>query len=358
MQNILGGLLAREFRIGEHVIGGAPTPFIIAEAGVNHNGNMAIALALIDAAVDAGADAIKFQTFKADKLVTKNAPKANYQKNNSKPEESQYEMLKALELNEAQHQELMFYSLKRDIVFLSTPFEEESADMLERLNVPAFKLPSGEVTNIPFLEHVARKNRPIILSTGMSELLEVEEAVRSIRRSGGTQLALLHCVSAYPAPASQVNLRAMNTLASRTGCLIGFSDHTEGMEIACAAVALGACIIEKHFTMDRDLPGPDHKASLVPNELKAFVSAIRKVSSALGTFDKQATDAESDTARVARKSLVAATNLVAGSTLDASSIAVRRPGTGLRPSMIADVCGRTITRNINEGDLIRFEDLL
>lgn len=332
--------------------------FVIAEAGVNHNGNLDLALELVDAAVRAGVDAVKFQTFRASKLVTQGAPKAEYQTRNSGNSESQYEMLKRLELDEAAHDAILHRCAERGIQFLSTPFEEESADFLERMGVPAFKLPSGEVTNLPFLRHVARKGKPMILSTGMATLLEVDAAVSSIRGTGNTQLALLHCVSEYPADPAGVNLRAMATMMAAFGCPVGFSDHTAGVVVAIAAAALGACVIEKHFTMDRSLPGPDHKASIVPEELAEMVRGIRIAELALGGGGKVPGAGERATAAVVRKSLVAACDIPAGAVIKEEHIAVRRPGTGLPPSAFHQVVGQRARIDLPAGTIITLDALV
>lgn len=341
---------------GRKVGAGAPC-FIIAEAGVNHNGDLNIARQLIDVAADAGADAVKFQTFTAESLVSKDAPKAEYQLRTTSAAESQYEMLKGLELSEPAHENLIKEAANRGIMFLSTPFDEASADLLEKLELPAFKISSGEITNLPFLEHVARKGRPLIVSTGMSNLAEVAAAVDCIRNAGNEQLILLHCVSAYPAAAADVNLRAMETLTKEFGTPVGFSDHTLGIEVPIAAVALGACLIEKHFTLDRTLPGPDHAASLEPDDLKAMVRAIRTVEAALGHEGKQPADVEANTAAIARKSLTAARDLSAGTILTQELIAIRRPGTGLSPSRRDELVGRTLRSDVRAGDLLTLEML-
>jgi len=345
------------FEIAGRLIGPGHPCFIIAEAGVNHNGDMDVARRLIEAAVEAGADAVKFQTFRAEHLVTRDAPQAEYQRRNVGKVESQYDMLKRLELPEQMHCNLIRQCRDRGIVFLSTPFEEASAELLESLDIPAFKVPSGEITNTLFLEYIARKNRPVILSTGMSTLEEVREAVACIRHAGNQRLALLHCVSNYPAEAGDINLRAMNTMKDEFGLPVGYSDHTDGTEIALAAIALGACIIEKHFTLDRNLPGPDHKASLEPGELAAMVSGIRRVEAALGDGIKQPAASEAGTAAVARKSIVAALDLPSGAILEASMMAIRRPGTGISAARFKQVLGRRLRAPVREGELVR-EDVL
>ncbi len=266
--------------------------FVIAEAGVNHNGEPKLAHALIDAAAAAGADAVKFQTFKADRLALASAPKAAYQKRNQPGEESQLAMLRRLELEDGVVGELVAHCREKGILFLSSPFDEESADFLDALGMAAFKVPSGELTNAPFLRHLAGKGKPLIVSTGMADMAEVEAAVAAIRASGAPPLALLHCVSAYPADPADCNLRAMGALERAFRVPVGWSDHTTGIDVAIAAVALGAAIIEKHFTTDRALPGPDHAASLEPGELAALMTAVRRVESALGAGVKRPSASE------------------------------------------------------------------
>ena len=326
--------------------------FVIGEAGVNHNGSLDRALQLVDAACEAGADAVKFQTFNADRLVTADAPKAVYQQKNTASGESQLEMLRSLELSESDHVRLLAHCKRRGIQFLSTPFDELSADLLADLGVPLFKIPSGELTNHPFLEHVARKRLPLIVSTGMSCLSEVEAAVRTIESNGNPLIALLHCVSNYPADPADVNLRAMDTMRKAFQVPVGYSDHTLGNDIAIAAVALGACIIEKHFTLDRNLPGPDHKASLEPRELREVVRSIRSVESALGTGRKVPAPSEANTAAVARKSVVAARLIEAGELIDAKSLAMKRPGTGLPATLIPFLTGRKSRVRMEAGTLL------
>jgi N,N'-diacetyllegionaminate synthase len=332
-----------------------PPCFVIAEAGVNHNGDIAMARRLIEVAASARADAIKFQSFKAERLMIANAPKADYQKQNCAAGESQFEMLRRLELSEESHRELIEYALAQGITFLSTPFDEQSADMLNDLGVPLFKMASGELTNLPFLEYVARKGKPMVISTGMSTLGEVEAAVQATTRAGNKNLALLHCVSQYPADPAAVNLRAMHTLSEAFGFPVGFSDHTIGNEVAFAAVALGACIVEKHFTLDRKLPGPDHQASVEPGELVALVRGIRRVESCLGHGRKQPVDSECNTATVARRSLVAARKIEAGEILTEELLRLKRPGTGLPPAMRNYLLGRTVRVCIPADTLLTLE---
>lgn len=342
--------------VGERVVGPSAPTFIIAEAGVNHNGRLETAFALVDAAAAAGADAVKFQTFHAESLVSPLAPKAAHQSRATGPG-PQLEMLKHLELPPTAFRELLAHSAKRGILFLSTPFDEGSADLLESLAVAAFKIPSGEITNLPFLEHIARKGKPMIVSTGMASLGEVEAAVRAIEAAGQREYILLHCVSTYPAAPSDVNLRAMETLATAFGAPVGYSDHTLGIEISLAAVALGACVLEKHFTLDRTLPGPDHRASLEPEELAALVKGIRNVEAALGHGRKEPVASEAETAAVARRSLVAADDIGPGTVLAEWHIAVRRPGTGLPPSMRKYLIGRRARVMIPAGTLLALEYL-
>lgn len=338
-------------KIADHVIGTKQPCFIIAEAGVNHNGRVALAHRLVDAAAKAGADAVKFQTFKAEKLVTRSAPQAEYQKHNTGKVESQYDMLKRLELSAENHRKIASYCRKRKIIFLSTPFDEESADLLETLNVPAFKIGSGELTNLPFLCHVARKKKPMIISTGMATSAEVKEAIKAVRDAGNDQIVLLHCVSSYPAEARWANLRAIQSMQKQFGLPVGYSDHTIGNETALAAVALGACVIEKHFTIDRNLPGPDQKLSLEPVELQTLACGIRIVESAMGSGVKQPVKEEKPVAALVRRSLVAACDIPAGILLAGKHIAVKRPGTGLPPAMLTKLIGHRTTRFIKQGTL-------
>ncbi len=330
---------------------------IIAEAGVNHNGSLELALNLVDAAKESGADAVKFQTFRADCLATRTAHKAAYQERTTENSESQFEMLKRLELDASAHRHLMDHCRKIGIQFLSSPFDMQSTDLLAAMDLPVYKVPSGEITNFPFLEHVASKGRPIILSTGMSTLGEVEEAVSALRAAGASQLTLLHCVTEYPAPYAEVNLRAMLTLKSAFGLPVGYSDHTPGIEISIAAVALGAEVIEKHFTLDRTLPGPDHAASLEPSELKQMVDAIRHVEVALGTGVKAPAPCEIPNMSVARKSVVASQALSAGHQLTVSDMDIKRPGNGLAPRLLSALVGRTLRKEIEKDEVIHWDHL-
>lgn len=343
--------------IGTKNIGPDDPCFIIAEAGVNHNGNLDLATKLVDVAVKAGADAVKFQTFKAERLVSSIAPLADYQRAATKANESQLDLLRQLELSYNDHRFLQDYCQEKKMVFLSSPFDIESADFLNDLDVPAFKVGSGEITNIPLLKHIAQFRKPIILSTGMSYLSEVDEAVRIIRQTENNQLVVLHCVSNYPADSADVNLRAMQTMFSAFQLPVGYSDHTLGTEVSLAAVALGADIIEKHFTLDHDLPGPDHQASLIPAELSALIKGIRMVEAALGHGRKVPVPSETNTAAVARKSLVASQDIYPGDKLTPDHIAIKRPGTGLPPTMYSCLIGRTVQIFISKDELITLEML-
>ncbi len=330
---------------------------VIAEAGVNHNGSVDLARELIAAAARSGADAVKFQTFKADRLVSPGAPKAGYQLETTEAGESQRAMLKRLELSADAHRELMACCRQQGVGFLSTPFDEESVDLLFELGVEAFKIGSGELTDLPFLSCVAGKGRPVILSTGMSSMDEVETAMEAVRTAGNCDLVLLQCVSNYPADPADANLRAMTTMASAFDVPVGYSDHTLGTEVALAAVALGACVVEKHLTLDRSLPGPDHRSSVEPDELEALVAGIRKVESALGDGRKRPSASEAATAAAARRSLTAAVDIPAGAVLTREMIAIRRPGTGLPPAMRDDLIGRKAARAIPAGALIQLDML-
>jgi N-acetylneuraminate synthase len=329
--------------------------FIIAEAGVNHNGSIKLGCELIDIAKDAGADAVKFQSFLAKYLVSKKADKAEYQKRLTKKTESHYEMIKRLELSLKDHKILIEHAKKRKIKFLSSPFDEESANLLKKLKIDMLKIPSGEVTNHPFLTHCANLGLPIILSTGMCTLSEVAEAVEVLKPS--KSLSLLHCVTEYPTPYREVNLRAMDTLSSAFSLPVGYSDHTLGIEIALAAVARGARIIEKHFTLDRTLPGPDHQASLEPNELKEMVRCIRNIEDSLGTGVKQPAACELKNIPIARKSLVADMPIKKGTRLSRENVKCKRPGTGISPKDLDKVIGMRVNRDLDRDETIYWKDL-
>lgn len=345
----------REVPIGLFKIGPNQPCFVIAEAGVNHNGDPEMALRLVDAAVRAEAQAVKFQTFVSEQVISVAAPKAAYQLETTGSGETQLEMVKKLEFPPSVFKDIQAYCNSVGIMFLSTPFEESSADVLDALAVPAFKIPSGEITNFPFLEHVASKHRPMIVSTGMADLEEVRAAVEVIRRTGNSNLILLHCVSSYPARPENVNLRAMYTLAQEFDVPIGFSDHTLGMDVAIAAAALGASVIEKHLTLNKTFPGPDHRASLEPDEFAGMVRSIRSVQSALGDGRKRPSPAEADTAAVARKSLVSTRALARGTALTGADVAIRRPGTGLAPKLRSQIIGRILRHDISAGEVFQWE---
>lgn len=330
--------------------------FVIAEAGVNHLGDIDRALEMIDVAAACGVDAVKFQTFDADKLVSSHAEKARYQAEQTGGG-SQLDMLRNLQLSDDDHSRLMSRCAERDVLFLSTPFEEASADVLELFGVGAFKIPSGEITNFQFLEHVARNGKPMLVSTGMSDIGEVARAVDAIEAAGNTQIVLLHCVSQYPSDPAETNLRAMQTMRQAFGYPVGYSDHTLGTAVALAAAALGASVIEKHFTLDRRLPGPDHKASLEPHELTTLVADIRTISKSLGDGRKRRQPSEEDTANVARKSVVAACNIAVGVRIEREHLAIKRPGTGLPPASLQCVVGRRAARPLGADTVIQWSDL-
>lgn len=321
--------------------------YIIAEAGVNHNGSLDIARQLIDAAFKAGADAVKFQTFKADTLVTKKAEKAEYQKARDKGKESQYEMIKRYELDFDAHSELQDYCGRVGIEFLSSPFDLDSVDLLAKLGMNLFKIPSGEITNLPFLRKIGALRKDVILSTGMSNLDEIHRALEVLVTSGTEKerITVLHCNTEYPTPFSDVNLTAMKTIARESGVRVGYSDHTVGIEVAVAAVALGATIIEKHFTVSRDMEGPDHMASLEPSELTQMVTAIRNIELAMGDGEKRPSTSEEKNISIARKSIVAAKEIKRGELLSSENLTVKRPGTGISPMEWDSILGLVAIRN-------------
>jgi N,N'-diacetyllegionaminate synthase len=347
--------MVKSITIGRRKVGPGNPCFIIAEVGVNHNGDVTLARDLVKRAVEAGADAVKFQTFKAESLVTPDAPQAEYQIRNTGMVESQFEMLKKLELGYDQFRELSELCDQCGILFLSTAFDEESADFLNGLHMPAFKIPSGELTNLPLIRHVATYGKPLLISTGMANLEEVGQAVEAARQAGCKELLLFHCLSNYPANPEEVNLRAMATMERAFGMGTGYSDHTLGSEIAVAAVAAGACMIEKHFTLNQDLPGPDHKASLEPDELREMIVRIRKLELALGHGRKEPVESEKAVALVARRSLVAAVDIGKNVPITADMLAIRRPGTGLPPSAHDQVLGRTTSCKILAGTVLQEE---
>ena len=328
---------------------------IIAEAGVNHNGSIKLAKQLIDAAADAGVDYIKFQTFRTEKLVSKTAPKADYQIQNTGNDNSQYNMLKRLELSENDHWELIDYCNKRNVKFFSTAFDIDSVSFLYRLGLSQWKIPSGEITNFPYLCAIGKTRQPVILSTGMANLQEIEEAIKVLVQFGTTkeEITLLHCTTEYPAPKNEVNLLAIQTLKNHFGLNVGYSDHTQGIEIPVAAVALGATVIEKHFTLSRDLEGPDHKASLEPNELKQMVQYIRNIEKALGNGVKIPSENEKKNIAIVRKSIVAARNIVRGEKFTEDNITTKRPATGISPMQWEDIIGKEASKDFLQDEQIK-----
>lgn len=328
--------------------------FIIAEAGVNHNGSLELAKKLIDEAVVAGADAVKFQTFKAELCISKNADKAEYQKQTTDKNESQFDMIKKLELNEYAHTELIKYCKIKNIMFLSTPFDLQSVDLLNVFGLEIFKIPSGEITNLPYLRKIASLNKKVILSTGMANLGEIEAALEILTKNGTLKenITVLHANTEYPTPFRDVNLKAMLTIRGAFGVKVGYSDHTPGIEVPIAAVALGATVIEKHFTLDKTMPGPDHKASLEPSELQSMVKAIRNIEIALGDGIKKASSSESKNKPIARKSIVAKCDIKKGDLFSESNLTIKRPGSGISPMRWDEVIGLRATRDYKEDELI------
>jgi N,N'-diacetyllegionaminate synthase len=327
---------------------------IIAEAGVNHNGDLQLAKRLVDVAAESGADVVKFQTFKADRLATAAAGKAEYQKRTTGTVDSQQEMLRRLELLPAMHVVLQRYCDERKIGFMSTGFDIESVDYLVGLGLRRFKIPSGEITNLPYLRHIGALGGEVILSTGMASLDEVEAAIHALEAAGTerARMTVLHCTTEYPTPVGEVNLRAMQTIADAFGVRIGYSDHTAGIEVSIAAVAMGASVIEKHFTLDRNLPGPDHQASLEPHELKALIAAVRNVELALGDGVKRLTASEAKNRPIARKSIVARRAIAAGEVLSDQNLTTKRPGTGISPMRWDDFVGSKAIRDFSADEFI------
>ena len=329
--------------------------FIIAEAGVNHNGSKELAKKLIDVASEAGADAVKFQTFKAEKLVSKNAKKAAYQQENmSESDDSQFNMLKKLELDVDTHNELIAYAKSKNIMFLSTPFDHESIELLNNLELPIFKIPSGEITNLPYLRHIGSLQKKVILSTGMSHLGEIEAALDVLLNAGTKKedITVLHANSMYPTPIEDVNLKAMQTIGAAFDVAFGYSDHTLGIEVDIAAVAMGASCIEKHFTLDKTMEGPDHKASLEPEELKAMVQGIRNIEKALGSPLKKPSRSETPNIEIARKSIVASRSIQKGELLSEENLTTKRPAKGISPMRWDEIVGQTAQKDYAEDELI------
>lgn len=326
--------------------------FIIAEAGVNHNGKIELAKKLVDVAAAAGADAVKFQTFKAENTVCSNACKADYQLETTNQDESQLEMLKKLELTAQMHEQLIDYCGQKEIMFLSTAFDRESLCYLMELGLPVIKIPSGEITNYPLLREAGKAKKKIILSSGMSTLNEVKDAVQVLREYGSDDITVLHCNTEYPTPYCDVNLQAMLTLREELGIPVGYSDHTRGIEIPIAAAALGATVIEKHFTLDRNMEGPDHKASLEPDELRAMIRAIRNMESALGSGKKEPSESEKKNIDIVRKSIVAKCDIEAGVLFTEENLTTKRPGIGISPMRWNQVVGQRAKRKFIEDELI------
>jgi len=343
-------------KIGSKKIGKNQPIFIIAEAGVNHNGKLSLAKKLVDIAVKAKADAVKFQTFKAENVVVKYAPMAEYQEKNIEKKESQLNMLKKLELSYNDFKKLKKYCDKKGIIFLSTPHSEDAIDFLEDL-VPAYKIGSGDLTNLSFLEKVAKKRKPIILGTGMATLKEVKEALNVIYKQGNRKVIALHCTTNYPCPLEEVNLRAMLTMKKKLNCLVGYSDHTFGITVPIMAATLGACVIEKHFTLNKNLPGPDHKASLNPEELKEMVKKIREVEIILGKKEKKPTTSERKIMKLVRKSIVAKRDIQKGMKITKNMLTIKRPGTGIEPKFFKKVVGKIARRYIKKEEFISFKNL-
>lgn len=330
--------------------------YIIAEAGDNHNGDFNTALKLVDVAKRAGADCVKFQTFVTEEIISKYAEMAEYQKKNTGKEESQFEMVKRLELSFDEFRKIKEYCDRVGIQFLSTPFDLKSVDFLNELGVPFFKIPSGEITNYPYLIKIAHTGKPVVMSTGMCEPDEILAAINVLEKNGSGEITLLHCNTEYPTPLKDVNLYAMRTMKKMFGKKVGYSDHTKGIEVPVAAVALGACVIEKHFTLDKNMPGPDHKASLEPDELGRMVKNIRNIEIALGDGVKRVSESERKNIAIARKSIMARRNIQEGEILTEENLAVKRPGTGINPMQWMEVLGTRAVRDFKEDELIEIRE--
>jgi len=350
----MDGMVKETIQIDDRKIGEDEPVFIIAEAGVNHNGKLELAKELVDEAKKADVDAVKFQTFKAKDFVNKKSEMADYQKENIGKDQSQYEMIKEKELSHEEFKELKEYCDDKGVLFLSTPHTEAAMEFLEPL-VPAYKIGSGDLTNLPFLEKIAKKEKPIILSTGMATLGEVEEAVQKIENTGNEDLILLHCITNYPTQIKNINLRSMMTLKKAFKTIVGFSDHTLGITAPIAAVSLGAKVIEKHFTLDKSMEGPDHKASLNPKELKKMVEEVRDVEKSLGDGIKKPTKEEEKIKKIARKSLVSSCKISKGQRITEDKIIIKRPGTGIKPKHMDKVIGKKSKTLIQEDELLKWE---
>lgn len=343
--------------IGARAIGSERPCYIIAEAGVNHNGRMDLALELIDVAADAGVDAIKFQTFSADKVVSPGTRKADYQSRNTGGEEDQLEMVRRLELGHDDFAELARHCQARGVEFLSTPFDDPSIDFLAGLGMAAFKIPSGEAVSVPYLRRVAACGVPVLLSTGMCTMDEVRLGVETLQGAGATDIAILHCVSCYPAPPEESNLKVMTTMGDAFGVPVGYSDHTLGIEVSLAAVALGATVLEKHFTLDRAMEGPDHAASLEPDELKTLVAGVRAVEASLGDGVKVPQPSEADTMKVARRSLFLSRPVAKAQVISPDDLMVLRPASGISPADFDNVIGKTATTDLEVGRMLAWDDI-
>ncbi len=350
--------IKKEIQIGNRILSPTTPCFIIAEAGVNHNGNLDLAKKLIDVAAESGADCVKFQTFKAHKLNTKKAPKSSYHLKSTPKDDEQswFDLLRSQEISHQMHLDLIKHCQERKILFLSTPYDSESADLLHELGIAAFKIASTDANNIPLLRHIARKNRPIILSTAMCTMSEVRESVEAIYNEGNSQLILLHCTANYPADIANTNLRAMKSLEREFDCIVGYSDHCLSYHNPIAAVALGAKVIEKHFTLSRHLPGPDHQASLTPERLKDMIEDVRLVERSLGTGEKKPLGCEEENLKKLRKSVVSAVSLKNGTTLTLDHLEIKRPGTGMEPKRIYDLVGKKITCDLPEDHIFSDAD--
>jgi N-acetylneuraminate synthase/N,N'-diacetyllegionaminate synthase len=341
-------------KIGKRLVGEGHPTFIIAEAGVNHNGKIELAKKLVDIAVDAGADAVKFQTYKPEGIVTPQAGLADYAKKNIGKNIRQIDLLKSLELSYNDFEVLKSYCDKKEIIFLSTPHSFDAINFLDDL-VPAYKFGSGDITNIPSLKHAAKKGKPMILGTGMSTLNEVKYAINAIKSEGNEQIIALHCTTNYPCPLDEVNLRAMITMQKKLDCLVGYSDHTLGVLVPIMATTMNATVIEKHFTIDKNLPGPDHRASLEPNELKNMIKEIRNTEKALGSSDKKPTKSEKETMKIVRKSIVTKQDIQKGSIIERDMLIMKRPGTGLRPGDLDKIIGKKANRYISEDEIFQLD---
>ncbi len=348
--------MSKRIKIGDKHLGEDESVFIIAEAGVNHNGKLELAKKLVDKAKGAGVDAVKFQTYKTEDVVTEDAKMADYQKKNIGKEKSQYEMIKEKELGYDEFEELKEYCDEKNILFLSTPHTEDAMNFLEPL-VPAYKIGSGDLTNLPFLEKVAKKGKPIILSTGMATLGEVEEAVQTVRKGGNEDLILLHCVTNYPTDIKNVNLRAMKTLKNSFKTKVGFSDHTMGITAPIAAVSLGATVIEKHFTLDKEMEGPDHKASLEPDELKDMVESIRNLEKGLGHGIKKPTNNEKEIISSVRKSIITEKKIHKGQQIKEDMLEIKRPADGIKPKYLNRVLNAKAKKDLKSGEVLKWSDL-